>query len=113
MSVLDDLGAWLGERLGLPHLPAHFRTIVLSLEVFTGVYIASALMSPFIAPEIYPRLSRRTKHSWNVHAVSMVHALVIGPMAAYRLLTLPEVDTLEKAFGWDEGMGFLHGIAVG
>ncbi|EUC61665.1 TLC domain protein [Rhizoctonia solani AG-3 Rhs1AP] len=113
MHTLDELGNVIGKQLGLPHLPGHFQTIVYSFGIFTVVYLVSALTSPFVAPKTYPKLSRRTKHSWNVHTVSMAHAVVIGPMAAHRLLTLPEVGSFEKAFGWNESMGLLHGIAVG
>ncbi|CAE6420717.1 unnamed protein product [Rhizoctonia solani] len=113
MPVLDEIGATLGRQLSLPYLPGHLQTIAYSFGVFTMIYIVSALTSPFIAPGTYPKLPRRTKHSWNVHAVSMAHAIVIGPMAAHRLLTLPEVGSSEKAFGWNESMGLLHGIAVG
>ncbi|QRW27652.1 TLC domain protein [Rhizoctonia solani] len=113
MSVLDEIGAILGRQLNLPHLPAHFQTIAYSFGAFSITYIVSALASPVIAPRTYPKLPRRTKHSWNVHAVSMAHAMVIGPMAAHRLWTLPEAESFEKAFGWNESMGLLHGIAVG
>ncbi|KDN48957.1 hypothetical protein RSAG8_02310, partial [Rhizoctonia solani AG-8 WAC10335] len=113
MLALDELGNILGRQLGLPHLPGHFQTIAYSFGAFTMVYLISALASPFIAPRTYPQLSQRTKHSWNVHAVSMAHAVVIGPMAAHRLLTLPDAGSFEKAFGWNESMGLLHGIAVG
>ncbi|KAH7341079.1 DUF887-domain-containing protein [Rhizoctonia solani] len=113
MFSLDGLGNILGGQLSLPHLPGHFQTIAYSFGAFTTVYLVSALTSPLIAPETYPKLSRRTKHSWNVHAVSMAHAMVVGPMAAHRLLTLPNVGNFEKAFGWNESMGLLHGIAVG
>ncbi|KAG8747177.1 hypothetical protein FRC11_012465, partial [Ceratobasidium sp. 423] len=113
MLALDELGNTLSRQLSLPHLPGHFRTIAYSLGAFTTVYLVSALTSPLIAPGTYPKLSRRTKHSWNVHAVSMAHAMVVGPMAAHRLLTLPDVGSFEKAFGWNESMGLLHGIAVG
>lgn len=111
--MLDELGVALGRTLGLPHLPGHFQTIVVSFLAFTLVYLASAIASPFIAPRTYPRLSRRTKHSWNVHAVSMVHAMIIGPMATYKILTMPEASHIEKAFGWNESVGRLHAIAVG
>lgn len=113
MLSMDELGGILGRQLSLPHLPGHFQTIVYSFGAFTMVYLVSALTSPLIAPGTYPNLSRRTKHSWNVHAVSMVHAMVVGPIAAHRLLTLPNVENFEKAFGWNESMGLLHGIAVG
>ncbi|KAF8609921.1 DUF887-domain-containing protein [Ceratobasidium sp. AG-I] len=113
MTTLDELGITFGKQLGLPHLPAHFQTIALSFGVFTLVYAASAILSPSLAPRTYPQLSWRGKHSWNVHAVSMAHAVVIGPMAAHRLLVLPDVGSAEKAFGWHESMGRLHGIAVG
>lgn len=113
MFALDELGVALGGWLGLPHLPAHFQTIAVSFGAFTLVYLTSAIISPLIAPRTYPGLSWRTKHSWNVHAVSMVHAMIIGPMAAHRIFTLPEVSHTEKAFGWNENMGRLHGIAVG
>lgn len=113
MITLDELGIAVGKQLGLPHLPTHFETIALSFGAFTLVYVASAILSPSLAPRTYPHLSWRAKHSWNVHAVSMVHAVVIGPMAAHRLLVLPDVGSVEKAFGWHESMGRLHGIAVG
>lgn len=110
---MDDLGIILGKQLGLPHLSAHFGTIVYSFAAFTLVYVSSALLSPVIAPMTYPLLSKRAKHSWNVHAVSMAHAVIIGPMALHRLFILPTVSRAEKAFGWEESMGRLHGIAVG
>ncbi|KAG8721114.1 hypothetical protein FRC08_015608 [Ceratobasidium sp. 394] len=113
MTIIDELGVVIGKRLGLPHLPAHFGTIAFSFGTFTLVYILSAILSPILAPKTYPYLSRRTKHSWNVHAVSMAHAIVIGPMASHRLFTLPGAGSVEKAFGWEESMGRLHGIAVG
>ncbi|CAE6436356.1 unnamed protein product [Rhizoctonia solani] len=113
MLTLDELGEILSKWLSLPHLPGHFQTIVYSFGIFTVVYLISALASPSIAPETYPKLSRKTKHNWNVHAVSMAHAVVIGPMAAHRLLTVSDVGSFEKAFGWNENMGLLHGIAVG
>ncbi|KAJ1309563.1 hypothetical protein OPQ81_006336 [Rhizoctonia solani] len=113
MPVLHELGDILGKQLSLPHLPAHFQTVAYSFGAFTMIYIVSALTSPLVAPGTYPKLSRRTKHSWNVHAVSMAHAMIVGPMAAHRLLTLPDVGSFEKAFGWNESMGLLHGIAVG
>lgn len=113
MITLYETGIAVGKQLGLPHLPVHFETIALSFGAFTLVYFASAILSPSLAPRTYPHLSWKAKHSWNVHAVSMAHALVIGPMAAHRLLVLPDVGSVEKAFGWHESMGRLHGIAVG
>ncbi|KAG8717275.1 hypothetical protein FRC09_014524, partial [Ceratobasidium sp. 395] len=113
MVTIDELGVILGKRLRLPHLPAHFETVAISFGAFTLVYILSAILSPVLAPKTYPNLSLRTKHSWNVHAVSMAHAVVIGPMALHRLFILPNVGSFEKAFGWEESMGKLHGIAVG
>jgi len=112
-EVHTDLPAWVSSALALPHLEPHFWTLIYSILAFSLVYIFSHVASTHLAPLTYPKLSPRGKHSWNVHAVSMAHAMVVAPLAAYHLLLLPSFGRRDKAFGWDDQMGTLHAIAVG
>ena len=48
-----------------------------------------------------------------VHIVSQVHSVIIVTVAFYAVLTeTPDLE-LDKAFGWNDTIGFVHGIAVG
>lgn len=48
-----------------------------------------------------------------IHVVSQVHSLIIVAGALYAVWTETPDRALDKAFGWSETTGFVHGIAVG
>ncbi|KIM30959.1 hypothetical protein M408DRAFT_38508, partial [Serendipita vermifera MAFF 305830] len=52
-------------------------------------------------------------NGWYTRAVSMLHAVIVIPLA-FQCLQLPALSgSRERVFGWDERVGFLHSIACG
>ncbi|KAG8787223.1 hypothetical protein FRC15_009720 [Serendipita sp. 397] len=55
----------------------------------------------------------RSLKGWHTRSVAFSHAVLVIPLAI-QCLNLPGVDgTRGRAFGWDEKVGFVHGIACG
>jgi hypothetical protein len=60
-----------------------------------------------------PKDRKRTLKGWHSHAVALMHALVVCPLA-FTCLGLAELDgPSERAFGWSPRVGFVQGIACG
>ncbi|KAH8117182.1 DUF887-domain-containing protein [Phellopilus nigrolimitatus] len=111
--LLEDVSRPLAHGLGLTKLPAHFPILVGSAVFFWAVHIAvaPALSSAFF-PGSYGRLkTARDRNNWNIRVVSLVHALVIIPLAL-RSLDFPALNA-DRVFGWDPRVGTLTGIACG
>ena len=48
-----------------------------------------------------------------IHVVSQVHSIVIVTAAFYAILTETPDLKLDKAYGWNDSIGFVHGVATG
>jgi len=57
--------------------------------------------------------ARSCNPSRAIHVVSQVHSIVIVTTAFYAILTETPDFKLDKACGWNDSIGFVHGIAVG
>ncbi|KAJ3573444.1 hypothetical protein NP233_g2438 [Leucocoprinus birnbaumii] len=105
---------FLGHTLGLTKIPPHVPTILWSFAGFTFVHL---VLAPWICsrwfPVAYGTKSRAVKNTWGIHVTSQVHCFIIVPAAFYCILTETPDRALDKAFGWSETTGFVHGIAVG
>ncbi|KAJ3552078.1 hypothetical protein NP233_g12957 [Leucocoprinus birnbaumii] len=105
---------FLGHTLGLTKIPPHVPTILWSFAGFTFVHL---VLAPWICsrwfPAAYGTKSRAVKNTWGIHVTSQVHCFIIVPAAFYCILTETPDRALDKAFGWSETTGFVHGIAVG
>ncbi|PAV23506.1 hypothetical protein PNOK_0057400 [Pyrrhoderma noxium] len=110
---IQDLSIPLAESLGLTKLPESAPNIVLSAICFWTVHIfISPVLSRVFFPGSYGRLrSSRDRNNWNVHVVSLVHALIIIPLSL-RCLNSPVLNA-DRAFGWDPRVGTLASIACG
>jgi len=97
------------------HLPDHLSTLFLSTAGF-------AVIHHLIAPEFagfllgkgkkgWDALSSREHVGWQSRVVSLVHALIILPLAA-RCLHLPTLEA-DRAFGWDPRAGTVFAVTSG
>ena len=123
--------------LGLPHLASHLPTVVASFFLWNTVqYVISPLvLSKFTTKQANldqkntlsqapssnstlkdkpdPRRAKGSLNGWHPRVVSMLHAVIVLPLA-FKYLTLPGLsEPRERAFGWEEHIGSLHGIACG
>jgi hypothetical protein len=134
---LHTASSSIANFLGLPHLASHLPTVVASFFLWNAVQY---VISPFIlsrftteqatldhknmlsqAPSSNstlkdkpdPRRSKGSLNGWHMRVVSMLHAIIVLPLA-FKYLTLPGLsEPRERAFGWEERIGSLHGIACG
>lgn len=102
----------LANGLGFDRLSGHFDVVILSALFFWSVH---CLWSPFVSRAFvksYSRLSTsRARNNWNVHVVSLAHAITIIPLA-FRCLNSKPLDE-DKAFGWDDHAGTVMAISLG
>lgn len=49
----------------------------------------------------------------SIHVVSQVHTMIIVPLALWSLAREAEERRSDKAFGWDDDVGFVHAVACG
>lgn len=120
--------------LGLPHLESHLPTVLLSFGFWN---LVQYVISPFFlsdyakkqanlgdgsrkpgskpGPKSKPnsKLKKEPLNGWYTRVISMLHALVVIPLA-FQCLNVPGLSgPRERAFGWDDQVGLLHGIACG
>ncbi|KAI5121026.1 hypothetical protein M0805_005971 [Coniferiporia weirii] len=111
--LLENLSRPTAQALGLSKLPEHAPVIVFSALFFWTVHIVvGPTLSKTLFPGAYRRLkTRRDRNNWDIRVVSLLHALIVIPLA-YQNLYLPALDA-DRAFGWDSREGTLAGIACG
>ncbi|GJF00569.1 TLC domain-containing protein [Phanerochaete sordida] len=112
-ALLQRLAQPLARGLDLPHLPPHFPLVAYSALGFTAVHVALApLLSRWLAPESYGKLKgRRARNNWNIHIVSLVHAVAIIALAL-RAFNQPALAA-DKVFGWHETAEVANSVALG
>jgi hypothetical protein len=112
-SLLEPISQVLATSFGLPHLPAYLGTVLLSAVGFQIVESSSGPISSYLFPRTYSSLQRGARKSWDIHVVSLVHALIIIPLALRaKLNQSPDLEG-DKAFGWDPALGDVFGISIG
>uniref|UniRef100_D8PSW9 TLC domain-containing protein n=1 Tax=Schizophyllum commune (strain H4-8 / FGSC 9210) TaxID=578458 RepID=D8PSW9_SCHCM len=123
--VLATLNAYLGPNgalarslaskgsLRLTRLPRFLPLIIASLLFFTSIHVlVSPICTKILAPRTYRSLrGRRGRNAWNIHVVSMVHALIVVPLAS-RCLHSPSLAA-NRIHGWDYDAAIAHSVAVG
>ena len=110
-ASMDTLSQTVSHALGLRELPPHFKTVLGMAGFFQTLEFASGPISALIFGQRYKSLSRHTKRGWAEHAVSMVHACTIVPLALKFALRPATFE--DKAFGWDPAFGRNFAISVG
>ncbi|KAL1744056.1 TLC domain-containing protein [Schizophyllum fasciatum] len=123
--VLSVLNAYLGPNgalarslaskgsLRLTRLPRFLPLIIASFLFFTSIHVlVSPACTKILAPRTYRGLrGRRGRNAWNIHVVSMVHALMVVPLAL-RCLQSPALAA-NRIHGWDYDAAIAHSVAVG
>jgi len=132
----DELFPIIAQFLGLPHLASHLSTVILSFCLWNAIqYVLSPLVLSQLSAKYInldpknrapapisgstlkekqnPRHAKSSLNGWHTRAVSMLHALIVLPLAI-DYLNLPALSgPRDRAFGWEERIGSLHGIACG
>jgi hypothetical protein len=49
----------------------------------------------------------------SMHVVSQVHTVIILPLVLWALAREGQAIREDKAFGWDDNVGFVHAVACG
>ncbi|KAH7910758.1 DUF887-domain-containing protein [Hygrophoropsis aurantiaca] len=102
----------LAEKLGLTKISDFADIIVFSFLFFTAVHVSlSPLASKLLFPVAYGKAGRRARNNWDIHVVSLVHALAVIILAG-QCLGLSSLDA-DRAFGWDNKAGYVQAIACG
>ncbi|KAI0819028.1 DUF887-domain-containing protein [Irpex lacteus] len=112
-SFLSKAVAPIAMPLGLEHLPRNFPWIAYSALGFTFVHLVVAPYgSRWIAPVSYGKLQgKRARNNWDIHVVSLVHALIIVTLAS-RSLNQPGL-VADPTYGFDQIAELTNSVAVG
>ena len=90
------------DSLRLYTLPLHFHEVLFAAFVYT---VTCNTISPFlssrIAPNTYPRLSRRQKLNWDVHVVSFVQAVIINALSLWIIWYDEERKDWRSGANWE------------
>jgi len=73
--------------------------------------VLAPIGSRWIAPKSYGELRASGKNAWCVHVVSQLHVILVVPLA-FSCVGFENLAK-DKAFGWDDRVGLLQGIACG
>ena len=74
----------LADALHLYTLPLHVHEILCAAAFYTSIsHVVSPFISARIAPNLYPRMSRRNRLNWDVHVVSFIQSLVINGLSLW------------------------------
>ncbi|KLO10563.1 DUF887-domain-containing protein [Schizopora paradoxa] len=111
-ASLRSAAAPIADTLGFKKLADHFDVVVLSALFFWSV---QCLWSPFVSRAFFKSYTRlptsKARNNWNVHVVSLLHSIVIIPLAI-RCLDSNALDE-DRAFGWDDHVGSVLAISLG
>jgi hypothetical protein len=99
-------------KYGFTVLPELADVVVISWLFFTVLQVSlSPALSRAVFPVSYGRANKRTRRNWDVHLVSLVHA-VVAVVLASRCLGAKSLDN-DPIFGTNPDASFLLAIAVG
>jgi len=108
MGALETL---ITDTLGLTKFPPYLSTFLCAFLGFSFVHqILAPLCSRTWFPVAFGSKNARARNSWSIHVVSQVHTVIIVPLS---LWVLWNEHIKDRAFGWDEQVGYVHAIACG
>ncbi|KAK6903724.1 hypothetical protein I204_02655 [Kwoniella mangroviensis CBS 8886] len=94
----------------LPHLGPHLPPFLLSTLFFYGIQYTSHKISPRLIAK-YGEFDKRTRTGWATHVVSMVHAILVIPLA-FQCLSSPSLKS-DPVFGYDHFVGHVFAFSSG
>ncbi|KAI9450716.1 DUF887-domain-containing protein [Lactarius psammicola] len=94
-------------------LPDHLHTLLISTVSFAAIHhLAAPEFARFLlGKKAWDALGSRDRVGWQSRVASLVHALLILPLAA-RCLHIPALAA-DRAFGWDPRVGMLFAVTSG
>jgi hypothetical protein len=107
----------LADRLGLTTLPLHIHEVLAAAALYSVVYYPiSPLISTYLAPNHYPKLSFKTRVNWDTHVVSLVQSLLINGLALWIMFYDEERKQMtleERIWGYTGAAGMVQSLAAG
>lgn len=107
------------DAVRLPTLSYHIHEVVGSYLVYQTIEtLVSPRLSAWLFPNIYPKLTRRTRINWDVHVVSIIQSVMINILAFWIMFTDEERrdmrnSAVERIHGYTGASGLLQGFATG
>ena len=103
--------------LFLTTLPLHVHEVLGSFLAYTFINIVVApIISKWLFPVRYPKLSAERKINWDVHVVSLVQSTTINVLALWVMWTDEERMNMtwqERVWGYTGAAGMIQGLATG
>ena len=107
------------DAIELPTLPDHIHEVIFSYLLYQSIdTIISPRLSTWLFPNIYPKLSRRTRINWDVHVVSLVQSCLINTLALWVMYFDEERSDMkhsavERIYGYTGASGLIQAFACG
>ncbi|KIW52999.1 hypothetical protein PV05_08605 [Exophiala xenobiotica] len=112
------------DALSLPTLAYHIHEVLFAFVLYqTTQSIISPVLSNVLFPDIYPKLNKRTRINWDVHAVSLVQSCLINSLALWVMWTDEERSAMgsdrtgkgsvERIYGYTGASGLIQAFATG
>lgn len=106
---LSDLVQPLSDKFHLPSLPLHIHEVLAAALFYSIIFYPIApILSNFIVPKHYSKLSRGRKLNWDAQVVSFVQSVLISGLAIWVMV----VDQERKDMGWEERVWGYTGAAA-
>ncbi|CAG8436110.1 759_t:CDS:2 [Ambispora gerdemannii] len=97
--------------IGLAKLAYHWHVLVLSALTCNFTVAFSRFISPILFPRTYNALKGHKRFAWDMHAVSMLHCILVVALSIH--LLFDENLLRDKVFGYDAYAGNVYAIACG
>lgn len=114
---LSELVQPWADRFDLPVLPLHIHEVLFAFVLYSFVFWPiSPLISNYLAPQHYSKLTRGRRLNWDAHVVSMVQNTIINCLALYVIFFDEErkhMDSEERVWGYTGASGLVQGLAAG
>jgi len=114
---LQKLIAPLAEKLDAPTLPLHIHEVVFAFALYQFILVyLSPVLSNFLFPKQYNKLSVRSRFNWDVHVVSLFQAFFVCGLAFYVMANDEErnaMDVRERVYGYTGALGLVQAFGTG
>lgn len=105
------------DYFSLTTLPLHIHEVLAACALYTGInFVLSPLLSAWLFPEHYKKLSPAKRLNWDVHVVSFCQSTLINALALWVMLVDDEraaMDQTERVYGYTGAAGMIQALAAG
>lgn len=114
---MSELAKPLADYFNLPTLPLHIHEIVYAASLYSVVFWPlSPMLSSWLAPEHYSKLSRKKRLNWDAHVVSMVQSCLINAIALWVIWADDERSQMDwegRVWGYTGACAMVQALAAG